>query len=197
MSARAMRPAGTYGRASTATAQPKSSTALLTIICLAQFMVLLDVSIVNVALPSIQHSLSFSDAGLQWVVNAYTITFGGLLLLGGRAGDLFGHRRLFILGIIVFGLASFGCAVARSRPELLAARAVQGIGSAFVSPATLSLVTRSFPTGHERNRAVAMWGAMGALGGSLGALLGGVLTQWLGWPAIFAVNIPIGLVILA
>jgi EmrB/QacA subfamily drug resistance transporter len=158
-------------------------------------MVLLDVSIVNVALPSIQHDLGFSTDSLQWVVNIYTITFGGLLMLGGRAADLFGQRRVFIGGTVLFALASLACALATSQGQLLAARAAQGIGSAFVSPATLSIVTSSFAEGKERNHAVAVWGAMGALGGALGALLGGLLTQTLGWPAIFAVNVPIGAVI--
>jgi len=169
-----------------------SPTALLAVVCLAQFMVLLDVSIVNVALPSIQHDLAFSTDSLQWVVNIYTIAFGGLLMLGGRAADLFGQRRVFIAGTILFALASLACALASAQGQLLAARAAQGIGAAFVSPATLSIVTSSFAEGPDRNRAVAMWGAMGALGGSLGALLGGLLTQTVGWPAIFAVNVPIG-----
>jgi EmrB/QacA subfamily drug resistance transporter len=169
--------------------------ALLAVICLAQFMVLLDVSIVNVALPSIQHDLAFTTDSLQWVVNIYTIAFGGLLMLGGRAADLFGQRRVFIAGTTLFALASLGCALAASQGQLLAARAAQGIGSAFVSPATLSIVTSSFAEGAERNHAVAVWGAMGALGGSLGALLGGLLTQTVGWPAIFAVNVPLGAVI--
>jgi len=169
--------------------------ALLAVVCLAQFMVLLDVSIVNVALPSIQHDLSFTTDSLQWVINIYTITFGGLLMLGGRAADLFGQRRVFIAGTVLFASASLACALASSQGELLAARAAQGIGSALVSPATLAIVTSSFAEGEERNRAVAVWAAMGALGGSLGALLGGLLTQTLGWPAIFAVNVPIGAVI--
>jgi EmrB/QacA subfamily drug resistance transporter len=172
-----------------------SPTALLAVVCLAQFMVLLDVSIVNVALPSIQHDLAFTTDSLQWVVNIYTIAFGGLLMLGGRAADLFGQRRVFIAGTILFTLASFGCALAVTQGQLLAARAAQGVGSAFVSPATLAIVTSSFAEGDDRNRAVAMWGAMGALGGSLGALLGGLLTQTIGWAAIFAVNVPIGVAI--
>ena len=168
---------------------------LLGVVCLAQFMVLLDVSIVNVALPSIQHALSFTTDSLQWVINIYTITFGGLLMLGGRAADLFGQRRVFIAGTVLFAVASLACALASSQGELLAARGAQGIGSALVSPATLSIVTSSFAKSEQRNRAVAVWAAMGALGGSLGARLGGLLTQTFGWPAIFAVNVPIGAVI--
>jgi len=177
------------------TSKAPSPTALLAVVCLAQFMVLLDVSIVNIALPSIQHDLAFSTDSLQWVVKIYTIAFGGLLMLGGRAADLFGQRRVFIAGTALLTLASLGCALAATQGELLAARAAQGVGSALVSPATLSIVTSSFAEGNARNRAVAMWGAMGALGGSLGALLGGLLTQTIGWPAIFAVNVPIGVVI--
>ena len=178
-------------------AQPRSSkTALLLIVCLAQFMVILDVSIVNVALPSIHSGLGFSTTGLQWVVNAYTLTFAGFLMLGGRCADLLGRRRVFLAGTALFSLSSLACALADSRGLLLGARALQGFGGAILSPATLSIVTSSFAAGAERNRAVGMWGAMGALGGSSGALLGGLLTQGLGWPAIFAVNVPLGAVVI-
>lgn len=173
-----------------------SKTALLLIVCLAQFMVILDVSIVNVALPSIHNGLGFSTTGLQWVVNAYTLTFAGFLMLGGRTADLLGRRRVFLVGTALFSLSSLACALADSQGLLLAARAVQGFGGAVLSPATLSIVTSSFAPGPERNRAVGMWGAMGALGGSSGALLGGLLTQGLGWPAIFAVNVPLGLFVI-
>jgi EmrB/QacA subfamily drug resistance transporter len=174
-----------------------NKTALLLIVCLAQFMVILDVSIVNVALPSIHDGLGFSPTGLQWVVNAYTLTFAGFLMLGGRCADLLGRRRVFIAGTALFSLASLVCALADSRGLLIGARALQGFGGAVLSPATLSIVTSSFEAGPERNRAVGMWGAMGALGASSGALLGGVLTQGLGWPAIFAVNVPLGAIVIA
>jgi EmrB/QacA subfamily drug resistance transporter len=166
--------------------------ALLLMICLAQFMVILDVSIVNVALPSIRDGLGFSTDGLQWVINAYTLTFAGFLLLGGRASDLLGRRRVFIAGTAVFVIASIACAIAESPAVLIAARAIQGIGGAVISAASLAILTTSFTQGAERNRALGIWGAMAGLGGTSGVLLGGVLTQGLGWPAIFLVNAPIG-----
>jgi len=169
-----------------------SKTALLSVVCLAQFMVILDVSIVNVALPSIRSGLHFSTTGLQWVVNAYTLTFAGFLMLGGRCSDLLGQRRVLLAGIALFSVSSLACVLADSRALLLGARALQGFGGAIISPATLSIITSSLPEGPERNRGVAMWGATGALGASLGALLGGVLTQAFGWQAIFAVNVPLG-----
>jgi EmrB/QacA subfamily drug resistance transporter len=174
-----------------------AKTALLLVVCLAQFMVILDVSIVNVALPSMRRGLHFSTTGLQWVVNTYTLTFAGFLLLGGRCADLLGRRRVFLVGTAVFTLSSLACALASSRGLLLGARTLQGIGGAVLSPATLAIVTSSFAAGAERNRAVGMWGAMGALGGSSGVLLGGVFTQAFGWPAIFAINVPLGLLVLA
>jgi EmrB/QacA subfamily drug resistance transporter len=183
--------------ASETTLASRSKTALMLIVCLAQFMVILDVSIVNVALPSIHSGLGFSTTGLQWVVNAYTLTFAGFLMLGGRCADLLGRRKVFIAGTALFSLASLACALSSSQGVLLGARALQGFGGAVLSPATLAIVTSSFAAGAERNRAVGMWGAMGALGGSSGALLGGVLTQTLGWPAIFAVNVPLGAVVIA
>ncbi len=172
-----------------------SRSALLLVVCLAQFMVILDVSIVNVALPSIHDALGFSTTGLQWVVNAYTLTFAGFLMLGGRCADLLGRRRVFLAGTALFGFASLLCALADSRGLLLGARALQGFGGAVLSPATLSIVTSSFEAGPERNRAVGMWGAMGALGASSGALLGGILTQGFGWQAIFAVNVPLAVAV--
>ena len=177
--------------------RPTGKKALLLIVCLAQFMVILDVSIVNVALPSIHDGLHFSTSGLQWVVNAYTLTFAGFLMLGGRCADLLGRKRVFLFGTALFSVASLACALADTRGLLLGARALQGLGGAVLSPATLSIVTSSFEPGAERNRAVGMWGAMGALGASSGALLGGVLTQAFGWPAIFAVNVPLGMVVIA
>jgi EmrB/QacA subfamily drug resistance transporter len=183
-------------RADSAAKRRDAKTALLLIVCLAQFMVILDVSIVNVALPAIHDGLGFSTTGLQWVVNAYTLTFAGFLMLGGRCVDLLGRRRVFLAGTALFSLASLACAVADTRGLLLGARALQGFGGAVLSPATLSIVTSSFEAGPERNRAVGMWGAMGALGASSGALLGGIFTQALGWPAIFAINIPIGALVI-
>ncbi|MGH2856965.1 MAG: MFS transporter [Solirubrobacteraceae bacterium] len=174
-----------------------SPNALLAVVCLAQFMVILDVSVVNVALPSIRHGLGFSTTGLQWVVNAYTLTFAGLLMLGGRAADLLGRRRVFIAGTALFALCSLACALATSKGLLIAARGAQGVAGAISSPATLSIITSTLPEGRERNRGLAAWGAVGALGASSGALLGGFLTQWFGWEAIFAVNVPLGAITVA
>jgi EmrB/QacA subfamily drug resistance transporter len=177
--------------------RPHSTGALLFVVCLAQFMVILDVAVVNIALPAMRDDLHFSTAGLQWVVNAYTLTFAGFLMLGGRCADLLGRRRVFVAGTALFALSSLGCALAGSRGVLISLRALQGVGGAIVSPATLSIITSSLPEGRERNRGVGMWGAVGGLGASSGALLGGVLTQTLGWPAIFAVNVPIGALVIA
>ncbi len=174
----------------------RSPNALLVLVCLAQLMVILDVSIVNVALPSIKGGLRFSTTGLQWVVNAYTLTFAGFLLLGGRAADLLGRRSVFLAGTALFSLASLFCALADSSSMLVAARALQGVGGAVISPASLAIIATSFSEPGERARALGIWGAMGGVGASLGALLGGVLTQGLGWPAIFVVNVPIGLLVL-
>jgi EmrB/QacA subfamily drug resistance transporter len=170
----------------------RDSNGLLLLVCLAQFMVILDVSIVNVALPAIQGGLGFSTAGLQWVINAYTLTFAGFLLLGGRASDLLGRRRVFLAGTALFTAASLVCALAASPAVLLGARAIQGVGGAVVSAASLAIITTSFDEGASRNRALGVWGALGGLGATSGVLLGGVLTQGLGWPAIFVINIPIG-----
>jgi EmrB/QacA subfamily drug resistance transporter len=185
-----------------ATAPVKTETArtrnaLLAVVCLAQFMVILDVAIVNVALPSMRSGLHFSTTGLQWVVNAYTLTFAGFLMLGGRSADLLGRKRVFVAGTALFALSSFACALADSRGLLIAARSVQGVSGAVLSPATLSIITSSFAEGRERNRGLAAWGAVGGLGASSGALLGGVLTQAFGWQAIFAVNVPLGIVVVA
>ncbi len=179
------------------TQRSNSTTALLLAVCLAQFMVILDVSIVNVALPAMHESLHFSATGLQWVVNAYTLTFAGFLMLGGRAADLLGRRRVFIAGTGLFALASLACALASSRGLLIGARALQGFAGAVVSPATLSIITSSLAEGPERNRGLAAWGAVGGLGASSGALLGGFLTDGFGWPAIFAVNVVLGAVVIA
>ena len=173
----------------------RNSNGLLVLVCLAQYMVILDVSIVNVALPAIHDDLSFSTTGLQWVVNAYTLTFAGFLMLGGRASDLLGRRRVFLGGTALFVLASLTCAVAGSQAVLLGARALQGVGAAIISPASLAIIATSFDEARDRNRALGVWGAMAGLGGSSGVLLGGVLTQGVGWPAIFLINVPIGLAV--
>jgi EmrB/QacA subfamily drug resistance transporter len=175
----------------------RNSNALLVVVCLGQFMVILDVSIVNVALPSIKDALGFSTTGLQWVLNAYTLTFAGFLLLGGRAADLLGRRRMFIAGTLLFSGASLLCAIAPSSGALVAARAIQGIGGAVISPATLAIITTSFDEGASRNRALGAWGAIGAIGATSGVLLGGVLTEAFGWPSIFLINVPIGVAVVA
>jgi EmrB/QacA subfamily drug resistance transporter len=157
-------------------------------------MVILDVSVVNVALPAIRGALHFSEQNLQWVVNAYTVTFAGFMLLGGRAADLIGRRRVFVSGLLLFGLASLAGGVAQDQGTLIAARAVQGLGGAVVAPASLSILTSTFAEGAARNRAVSVWGAMGAAGGSAGVLLGGVLTDLLSWRWILFINVPIALI---
>jgi len=169
--------------------------ALLLTVCLAQFMVILDISIVNVALPDIHSSLGFSDTGLQWVVNAYTLTFAGFLMLAGRATDLLPRRQVFLVGVSLFSIASLGCALADSQAVLDGARAIQGFGAAVISAASLAIVTSSFKEGAERNRALGLWAAMGGVGGSAGVLLGGALTQAFSWPAIFIINIPVGIAV--
>jgi EmrB/QacA subfamily drug resistance transporter len=170
--------------------------ALLLTVCLAQFMVILDISIVNVALPDIHSSLGFSDTGLQWVVNAYTLTFAGFLMLAGRATDLLPRRQVFLIGVGLFAAASLGCALADGQNVLIGARAVQGFGAAVISAASLAIVTGSFKEGTERNRALGLWAAMGGVGGSAGVLLGGSLTQGFSWPAVFVINIPVGIAVL-
>jgi EmrB/QacA subfamily drug resistance transporter len=158
-----------------------------------QFVIVIDASIVNVALPSIGAHLHFAQADLSWVVNAYTLTFGGFLLLGGRTADLLGRRRMFMLGLVVFSLASFAGGIAQSEAWLLAARAVQGLGAAIVSPAALSIITTTFAEGSERNRALGIWGAVAGAGGAAGVLLGGILTSGLSWRWVLFVNVPIGI----
>jgi EmrB/QacA subfamily drug resistance transporter len=170
--------------------------ALLLTVCLAQFMVVLDISIVNVALPKIHESLGFSDTGLQWVVNAYTLSFAGFLMLAGRATDLLPRRQVFLIGVALFSAASIGCAVADGQNVLIGARAIQGFGAAVISAASLAIVTGSFAEGAERNRALGLWAAMGGVGGTAGALLGGALTQAFDWPAVFILNIPVGVAVL-
>ena len=148
----------------------------LAVICVAQFMVILDVSIVNVALPSIQRGLHFSEDNLLWVLNAYALMFGGFLMLGGRVADKLGRRRVFIAGVVVFTTASLFCGLATSSGWLVAARAVQGLGAAILSPAALSILTVTFEEGRERNTALSIWGAIAGAGGAFGVLLGGILT---------------------
>jgi EmrB/QacA subfamily drug resistance transporter len=172
---------------------PRAKGLALALLALTQFVVVLDASIVNVALPSIGKALEFSQDDLSWVVNAYTLTFGGFLLLGGRLADLLGRRRLFIIGLIVFSLASLAGGLAQSDIQLVIARAVQGLGAALVSPAALSLVTTIFREGAERNKALGVWGAVAGSGGAAGVLLGGMLTEWAGWEWVLFVNVPIGL----
>src|SRR5947208_12297501 len=155
-------------------------------------MTVLDVSIVNVALPSIGKSLHFTEENLQWVITAYAITFGGFLLLGGRAADLLGRRRVFMVGLAIFTGASLACGLATSEAFLIVFRGVQGFGAAVVTPAALSIVSTTFEEGAERNKALGIWGAVAGSGAAVGVLLGGVLTQYLGWEWIFFVNVPVG-----
>ena len=167
----------------------------LAVISAAQLMVVLDASIVNVALPSIQRALHFSAANLVWVVNGYTLTFGGLLLLGGRTGDLFGRRRMFIIGVGVFTLASLLGGLANDEGTLIAARMLQGAGGAVMAPTALSLIASTFPEGGARNRAMGVYAAMSGAGGAIGVLMGGVLTDTLSWRYVLFVNVPIGLLL--
>jgi EmrB/QacA subfamily drug resistance transporter len=167
----------------------------LLVLCLGDLMIVLDVTIVGVALPSIQEDLEFSDASLAWVVNAYLITFGGFLLLGGRLGDLFGHRRLFLLGIALFTFASAACGFAQSQEMLVGARAVQGIGGAIVSAVALSLMMTLFTEPAERAKAMGVFGFVASGGGSIGVLLGGIITDALDWHWIFLVNVPVGIAV--
>ena len=167
----------------------------LLVVCLGDLMIVLDVTIVGVALPSIREDLGFSETSLAWVVNAYLLTFGGFLLLGGRLGDLFGHRRLFIAGIALFTAASLVCGLATSQAMLIGARAVQGVGGAVVSAVALSLIVTLFTEPGERAKAMGVFGFVAAGGGSIGVLLGGVITDLLSWGWIFLVNVPIGIAV--
>src|SRR5262249_22616887 len=169
----------------------------LYVLCLGDLMIVLDATIVNVALPSIRDDLGFTEESLAWVVNAYLLTFGGFLLLGGRLGDLFGHRRLFLGGIALFTLASLACRLSTSQGFLIGARAVQGLGGAVVSAVALSLLMLLFPEPTERTKAMGFFGFVMAGGGSIGVLLGGVLTDALSWHWIFLVNIPVGILVFA
>jgi len=169
---------------------------ILAVVATAFFMTILDIAIVNVALPSIARSLNFSRENLQWVITAYSIAFGGFLLLAGRAADLLGRRRVFVVGVVVFTVASLVCGLAQSEGMLIVARAVQGLGAAIITPAALSIVMTSFEEGAERNKALGIWGALGGSGAAVGVLAGGVLTKYLGWEWIFFVNVPVGALVL-
>ena len=166
---------------------------VLVLVCLAQFMVVLDATVVNVSLPAIQKDLNMSPTDLQWVVNSYALIFGGFLLLGGRAGDLLGRKRLFLAGIVIFTGASLLNGLASSSEFLIFARGLQGLGAALVSPAALSIVTTTFREGEERTKAMGVWSAIAAGGGAVGLLVGGILTDLFSWPWIFFVNVPIGI----
>src|ERR1700712_168674 len=165
----------------------------LALLAVAQFVVVLDASIMNIALPSIGTDLHVSTDTLSWVVNAYVLAFGGLLLLGGRLADLLGRRRVFVAGLVVFGLASLVGGLSANATQLIAARAIQGLGAAALAPAALSIVTTLFAEGAERNQALGIWGAVAGSGGVAGVLLGGVLTSGLGWEWVLFVNVPIAL----
>ncbi|HEY6836101.1 MAG TPA: MFS transporter [Gaiellaceae bacterium] len=169
----------------------------LAIVGAAFFMTILDVAIVNVALPSIEKDLNVSETTVQWVLIAYAITFGGFLLLGGRMADLLGRKRIFIVGLLLFTIASLVCGLAGSIGILITARAVQGIGAAIISPAALSIVSTTFEEGAERNKALGVWGALGGSGAAAGVLFGGILVKYLGWQWIFYVNVPVGAIVLA
>src|SRR5512133_3757116 len=169
----------------------------LALIVTAQFMVILDVAIVNVALPSIESDLHFSQANLQWVISAYAIFFGGVLLLGGRLADLLGRRRLFVAGLALFAASSLLCGLAWSSGSLVAFRALQGLGGALLAPAALSLLMTTFAEGRERNRALGIYGAASGSGAAAGVLLGGVITSYFGWSWIFFINVPVGLAAIA
>jgi len=170
---------------------------ILAVVGAAFFMTILDVAIVNVAIPSIQKDLHIAESTVQWVVTAYAITFGGFLLLGGRMADLIGRRLIFIVGLVIFTIASLTCGLSSGAGMLIASRAVQGVGAAIISPAALSIVTTTFTEGAERNKALGIWGALGGSGAAAGVLFGGVLTKYLGWQWIFFVNVPVGAVVFA
>src|SRR5580693_1127140 len=183
------------GAASATTGRQRRLGLALVVIATAQLMVVLDATIVNVALPHIQNALGFSGSGLEWVVNAYALTFGGLLLLGGRAGDILGRRRVFIAGIILFSLSSLLGGFATTQAWLLGARALQGVGAAIVAPAALSLVTTTFPEGPPRNRAMGVYAAMSIGGAPVGLTAGGLLTTYASCRWVLFVNVPIGIIV--
>ncbi|MCZ1015470.1 MFS transporter [Streptomyces noursei] len=170
---------------------------VMLLVCAGQFLVVLDVSVVNVALPAMRSGLGLSELGLQWIVNAYVITFAGFMLLGGRAADIFGRKRIFLVGLALFTVASAAGGVAQEPWQLIAARTIQGVGAAVLSPATLTILTTSFPAGPARTRAIATWTAVGAGGGAVGGLVGGVLTEYLSWRWVLLINVPVGALVLA
>ncbi|MCL7377139.1 MFS transporter [Streptomyces sp. 35G-GA-8] len=180
-----------------ATSGPPRTWAVLLAACAGQFLVVLDVSVVNVALPSMRADLGLSGAGLQWVLNAYSIAFAGFMLLGGRAADLFGRKAMFLTGLAVFTLASLAGGLAQEGWQLLAARAVQGLGAAVLAPATLTILTSAVPEGVARTRAIGTWSAVGAGGGAAGGLVGGALTDLLSWRWVLLINVPVGVLVLA
>jgi EmrB/QacA subfamily drug resistance transporter len=169
---------------------------VLVLVCMAEFMVVLDATIVNVALPSIQQDLEMSDADLQWVVNAYTLVFGGFLLLGGRAGDLIGRKRVFLVGVAIFSAASLLNGLAPTSEALIVFRGVQGLGATLIAPAALSIITTTFEEGAERTKAMGVWAAIAVGGAAVGLVLGGILATAFSWPWIFFVNVPVGLGVL-
>ena len=194
--AQEMSPVAALARVRSAS-RTRSSGLVLAVVCVAQFMVVLDVSIVNVALPDIRDDLGMSQAGLAWVLNAYTLAFAGFLLLGGRAADLYGRKRLFLLGVTVFAGASLLGGIAQTGGQLIAARALQGLGGAILSPATLTILTTTFTDRAARTRALGVWSAVAGAGGATGVIAGGVLTDLLSWRWILFINVPIGLAVLA
>jgi MFS family permease len=165
---------------------------VLTIACVAQFMVVLDVSIVNVALPRMGHDLHFTQSSAQWVINAYVLTFAGFLLLGGRAADIFGRRRVYLFGLTIFTVASIGAGFAATGAQMVAVRALQGLGGAILSPATLTIIVTTFH-GSRLPKAIGAWSAVAGAGGAVGGLLGGILTGWASWRWVFFINVPIGI----
>jgi EmrB/QacA subfamily drug resistance transporter len=186
----------TTARASESGAGPKTSDhrwIVLVLLCTAQLLVVLDATIVNIALPSIQQDLGFSDTNLQWVINAYVLTFGGLLLLGGRAADMFIRRHVFMAGLVVFVIASLACGLSSGEAQLIGARAAQGVGAALMSAAALSILVVTFAKGKERNLALGVWGAVSGVAGALGVILGGAFTSGPGWEWVFFINVPIGI----
>ncbi|MHA7181347.1 MFS transporter [Arthrobacter sp. MDB2-24] len=192
-----VKPLGSRLSGRPAAAKSRSLALALLVVAGAQLMLVLDDSIANIALPSIQNELAVSSASLPWVINAYILAFGGLLLFGGRLGDLFGRRRILQIGIGLFTISSLVAGIAPTGPVLVAARAVQGLGAALTAPNALALISTTFPAGEARNKALALYGAMSGLGVTVGLLLGGVLTGMLGWRWVFFINLPIGLALLA